>query len=278
MFRNFRNIQCVSMSFKVVRLALLFAAIFLVVTASEGLALTADQSQLVQLADSLINGSSSYDSSIVKGMAIDGTYALVDWTDKSNSGGELLASKASGSWTTVVNGGGQANATDLVSKGVDSASANFLVSNLRPLPPIGGPSQSYSGSATYQTMVEKCSTGNDHGPKWYYPHVVTPDTRTQYSAAVTPSSPGSAIVLDVTATAGTVQVTLLGPLGEFLKQAVVPPGLTGGAGYFSPDAGSGSYQFLVTGTQRGNGLDCGGQIMSGPSILTDATWSAILSW
>ncbi|MBC5829219.1 MAG: hypothetical protein GIW98_03375 [Candidatus Eremiobacteraeota bacterium] len=130
-------------------------------------------------------------------------------------------------------------------------------------------------------MVERSSTGNDPpNPQWYYPHVVTGDTQINYStAAVSPTSPAAAVVLDVTPTLGTAQVTLLDPLGHALQgPSTIPTGLSGGAGYFSPDAIYGVYQFLVTGTQRGNGADCGGTVTSGPSTFTDATWNALLSW
>ena len=120
-------------------------------------ALTPDQATLSALVANEVSWVAS-GSAVVTSMSISGNYALVAWSDSSNSGGELVASKVGGSWKAVKTAGGVFNASELTEFGADASTASFLVANLRPLPPAGGPSATANGASTHAVYTERCFT------------------------------------------------------------------------------------------------------------------------
>jgi hypothetical protein len=206
-------------------------------------------------------------------MAIYGNWALVGWTDHTNSAGEIVASKAGGAWVQVRGTGGVYNASELQSlASVDSTSAAFLVANLRPLPPVGGPTQDASGTLTYDAFTQRCSgrwniyTGDDSPP----PYIVT--------ASISPTTLAQAVTIDVTPTQNTTTVSLYAPGGPLLSQSTIQVGSTGGVGYWNPNAPTGVYSIGVAGTHVSTlDLSCGTQPTSTHTYV-DTTWNATLAW
>ena len=238
------------------------------------LALTADQSALVGIANQYVTHAPGSSQAYISGMAIYGTWALIGWTDNTNSAGEIVASKASGSWAQVRGAGGQYNASELQSlTGMDSTTATFLVTNFRPLPPVVGTTQDASGSLTYQAYTQKCTgagfgsyTTDDIPP----PLIATP--------SIAPTSLSQAVTIDVTPSAGQATVTLLSPTNQVLAQTTLQAGQTGGVGYWNPLAPTGSYSVLIAGTHTGNSdTSCSGTIVS-KQTRVDTTWAGTLAW
>jgi len=274
MTRACLNLTKVVSAFLAVWGALLFSA-------TDCFALSQDQTSLVVLANYVVtNGQSGSNQAYVTGMAINGPWALVDWSDRVNTGGELLASKSNGKWSIVRSTGGQWSATELTTYGIDLTTATWLRANLRPLPPLGGTSHAANGTSTHTETLEKCPTGNDPpGPYFYDATIDTTETVIIYStSSIAPTSPEAAVVLDVTPTSGSALVKLYDPTGTLLQTATVQVGLTGGVGYWSPIATTGIYTARVSGTFAGNGQSDCGRVLSGPNTYTDAAWASVLSW
>jgi hypothetical protein len=268
------------------------------------LALNADQSALVQLANRYVTGAAGTSQSYVTGMAIYGTWAYVGWTDNLNSGGQIVASKSSGSWTIVKASGGQFSVAELQSfVGVDATSAGFLAANLRPLPPIGGTSGNASGSSSRTTITQDCpgSGGADVvkrsstltastdlvstpavKPLPTPPAVSTYTTADVVSTYVTgsfaPTSATQGVTIDITPSLGPTDVSLYNPTGVLIATASIPAGFTGGVGYWNPLAPTGIYTFGITGPNpTQSGLNCGGTQVDSNTV-TDAIWSGVISW
>lgn len=221
-------------------------------------ALTSDQAALVQLANQYVTNAPGSSQAYVSGMAIYGSWALVGWTDNVNSGGEIIASKASGSWVITRGAGGAYSGAELQSvAGVDATSASYLVQNFRPLAPAGGPTADASGTSTYTDWVQYCPTGFGTSAvrKGAIPTVIGPggggsggggggippgtqpnaftssDTALTFqTGSVTPTSIGQAVTIDLSVSAGTAVVSLSNPSGQTIANASIPAGATGGVG------------------------------------------------
>lgn len=257
---------------------LVSAVLFVVLTClvhAPAFALTADESALVSLADVAVTGQQGSDQSYVSGMSISGTYALVNWTDNVNTGGVLLASKASGTWQQVVSGGGEPNASELQGYGPDSTTSTFLLANLRPLPPTSGGFEDATGSSTHNLYTERCRNDQGYFVNYQYND---PSSVLSYSApSVQPIDPSTAVTIDVSVTSGTAVVSLLGPSGATIQQNTLTAGQTGGVGYFSPDAASGNYMVQIQGNVFGS-MDPGCGIVFRTTNYTDAAWGGTLYW
>jgi hypothetical protein len=89
--------------------------------------------QLISLTNSYLTGANSVPAQQqIIALAIDGSYALVNWTDNANSGGEYVASNVGGTWTVLFGSGGQYSASELAVKGVPSSISTYLIANLQP--------------------------------------------------------------------------------------------------------------------------------------------------
>jgi hypothetical protein len=264
-------------------------------------ALTSDQAALVQLTNQYVTNAPGSSQAYVSGMAIYGSWALVGWTDNVNSGGEIIASKASGSWVISRAAGGAYSSAELQSvASVDSTSASFLIANLRPLAPAGGPTANASGASTYTDWVQYCPTGSQGSavrqgavpavigpgggggggiPPGTTPNAFTsPDTALTFqTGSVSPTSIGQAVTIDLSVSAGTAVVTLFSPSGQTVGTSSIPAGATGGVGYWNPLAPGGVYQFTITGTSVPFGSSCGTPIKT-TRIVTDAAWTGALAW
>lgn len=217
----------------------------------------------------------------VAGMAIDGMYALSMWNDGSNAAGEALLSKASGSWKVIVSSGGAFDPQELSSTfAVDPQAAQFLVHNLRPLPPLQGLSASADGIAKYQSercRVVSIDAQGRHVAK--YATIYSGEHRATYTTApVHPTNAGNAVTIDITPTIGPVTVTLHDPSGHEIYSAVVPAGLTGGAGYFYPTAPAGVYTYTIRGRHVGDSGACVGGEITSRTTVTDAAWTGTVWW
>lgn len=243
-------------------------------TALPARSLSADQSALVAVANQYVTNAPGSNQAYVDGMAIYGNWALVGWTDNNNAAGQFVASKAGGSWTKTIGGGGQFSQAELQSfAGIDSTSAAYLMANFRPLPPPGGPTTNITGSSTYTYQMYKCSVG-------YGTATSGDDTLSWATTTVTPSSPSQAVTIDVSTSASAVSpavVTLFGPGYVEIAQTTVPQGYTGGVGYWDPSAQSGIYQYTITGTEPQLDPQCYGTL-SRSGTNTDTSWTGIMGW
>jgi hypothetical protein len=107
-----------------------------VLTPGIGAALTADQQQVIQVTESAVHSrvpNTTYTPNVTE-IAIVGSYALTTWTLGEGGGQAALQKKSSGSWVVLGMGGGQMDASTLVSFGVPSATATSLESALGPVP------------------------------------------------------------------------------------------------------------------------------------------------
>ncbi len=137
------------------RIGILAAVLACNMTSRSSACLDPDRAELVALTLQAVTNQAH-----VTGISIMSGYALVTYTDGVNAGGELLASKASGSWQTVLASGGQFGATDpLQAAGVSSSVAQYLIANIQPVPANNELTQPVAGSATYQSWTERCPTG-----------------------------------------------------------------------------------------------------------------------
>lgn len=170
----------------------------------------------------------------------------------------------------------QPSVADLQAQGVDATSAAFLISNLRPLPPAGGPSISASGISTHILYTERCAS-DSYPPKFYTcQYAERSDPLTYATASIQPTAAASAVVADISVTAGTATVVLKAPNGMILRQVTLSAGQTGGVGYYDPTAAAGIYSVTISGNAPGS-ADSGGKVI-GQKTYTDATWSGALSW
>jgi len=238
-------------------------------------ALSPDQSQLVRLTQQTVNWVPNAQVEI-DGMAISGSFALVAWDDGANSGGELLASNASGTWTKIASTGGAYSATELTQyDSVPAAVSSFLISNLRPLPPAGGPSMNASGTSAHPVYHEKCYPEPPAKP--YACQGNDPSGVLAYkTSAVAPTTPNSAVVADITVSFGTAIVSLVDPNGTVLQSVTLSSGQTGGVGYIDDLAPAGVYTVTIQGTFNSS-FDPGG-VLQNTTYSTDAVWSGTLSW
>jgi hypothetical protein len=249
-------------------------AVAMLLPSAPASALTSDQAALVQIANQFATNAPGSSQAYVSGMAIYGNWALVGWTDNTNSAGEIVASKASGTWMQVRGTGGVYSASELQSlAGVDATSASFLVANFRPLPPVGGPAQDASGALTYDSITERCGTS--------YDGYTTDDSAPPFiaTASISPTTLGQAVTFDLTPATGTAIVTLYGPSNPSpLSTTTIQAGYTGGVGYWNPTAPTGVYSIAVAGTHISTAdMSCGGTTVS-KRTLTDTSWSAKLAW
>lgn len=254
----------------------LLVAFELLTGANRAQALTSDQSKLVRLTQATIDWVSPTKVHI-NGMAIRGTYALVNWDDSENSGGELLAVNVNGAWRKIVSTGGQYSAADLSHlHGVPQATARFLAANIRPLPPTGGPSISAGGASTHAVYLERCGMqAPPHRFYHWYGHGAS-SISTYATGNVQPSSVKTAVVADITVRSGTVLVSLFGPNGSVLKAVTLTAGETGGVGYLTDIAQAGVYTVRAQGNvTKSTKLDC---VLLHTSYATDAVWTGTLSW
>lgn len=175
---------------RVLSLALALLVASGLTVASRALALTEDEGALLSLANVVVTGQSGSNQAYASRMAISGTYALVNWTNGTNSAGVLLASKASGTWQTLKSGAGEPSATDLEGLGVDSTDAAFLVANLRPLPPTNGYSGAASGTSTHTIYTERCY---NNGTFTNYQYSSGSNAVTFSTPSIQPLNPASAV-------------------------------------------------------------------------------------
>ena len=115
----------------------LAAAIAIMLQSPHQAAATVDASALVQPTNYYLSGSNIMPTTQqVHAANIVGNYALVDWYNGPNAGGELVLSNASGTWTIVYGTGGDLSAAEITSHaGVPASTAAALKSGMMPVSP-----------------------------------------------------------------------------------------------------------------------------------------------
>jgi len=251
-----------------------FAVILVVVTAwafttrSVG-ALTTDQTQLVQIANQTVANTNTTNTAYVSAMAIYGNYALVSWTDNQNSGGEFVASKSGGVWKAIFGSGGSYTSADIQSHGIDSTTANYLVSNLVPLQPSGDTANlAISGSSTHTATIVWCSAPPPQSSTKY-----SASTSTSYSITALPTTSDTAIDVTIAPTTGTSHISIYAPKVGLVADGYVSANTTGGVSYWSATSPSGGYTVAVGGTMSARAALCSFTNTGATTTYTDTSWS-----
>ncbi len=159
---------------------------------------------------------------------------------------------------------------------------DFITANGNNVQGQSGFTKNATNQSTYQSVVEKCPTGNDpgHGPQWYLNSYITADTQMiaqTPSNTQAPTSAATALGINVsTESYGKAAIQLYRPNGTLAATSTVSPLTNGGISYYAAGAPSGPYKVVVNGIHLASGSSCG--VETSKTQTVDAGWTGATFW